>query len=130
MAISPDHLNLATNAARSLAHRVFLYGREVNFGGEKWPVFAVGASRASQLYRIAQQPRSKITRHPRVRVEGSNFPAPRLRALSWITDDGAGYQQAGQGLKMRKNRAAAMTGARFEVGPIVPRGTGARETDR
>jgi PAS domain S-box-containing protein len=115
-------------ALRALARRSRdLYGLEVNFRAEMQPDIVLSETSASHLYRIAQEALTNAARHGHAsRVEifltvtHNNFS---LR----IKDDGTGIgvpdkPGTGMGLKIMRYRAG-MIGAKFDIGPNMPRGT-------
>ena len=115
-------------ALRTLADRSRdLYGLEVNFFSEIWPQITLSESSASHLYRIAQEALTNAARHGHASTVEIFLLVARNTFLLRITDDGAGIGSPvapvnGMGLKIMGYRAG-MIGAKFEIGPNVPRGT-------
>jgi len=120
-------------ALRGLAGRSRdLYGLEVNFRAELRPDISLSETTASHLYRIAQEALTNAARHGHAsRVEIFLTVTKKNFSLR-ITDDGVGIgvpdkPAAGMGLKIMRYRAG-MIGAKFEIGPNMPRGTVVRVT--
>jgi len=119
---------LRTLAARSRD----LYGLEVNFRAEVWPQLTLTEANASHLYRIAQEALTNAARHGQASTVEILLLVAKNTFLLRITDDGAGIASddqpvTGMGLKIMRYRAG-MIGAKFEIGPNVPRGTVIRVT--
>ncbi len=115
-------------ALRALAARSRdLYGLDVNFRAEVWPELTLSETSASHLYRIAQEALTNTARHGHASKVEIFLLVTTSTFLLRITDDGAGIRRpakpvTGMGLKIMRYRAG-MIGAKFEIGPNVPRGT-------
>ena len=109
-----------------------LYGMQINFRAEVWPVLNLDETDASHLYRIAQEALTNSARHGHATLVDIFLLVSRNTFLLYITDDGEGFHlptspYTGMGLKIMKYRAG-MIGAKFEIAPNAPRGTVVRVT--
>ncbi len=115
-------------ALRELASRSRdLYGLDVSFRSEVWPLLTLDETDSSHLYRIAQEALTNAARHGHATAVEIFLLVTRNTFLLCITDNGEGFHPplspyTGMGLKIMKYRAG-MIGARFEITPNEPRGT-------